>query len=113
MHYGFDIVEDLREGLAYFLEGKGLSSSTELIGQALPNLVPHGGLLIKKDVIAEVDEGPCTKCGMCYYACRDGGHQAYELAEDGLPKPDPEKCYGCGLCVEICPVECISLVPRP
>jgi dihydropyrimidine dehydrogenase (NAD+) subunit PreA len=113
MHYGFDIVEDLKEGLAYFLEDKGLSASADLIGQALPNLVPHGGLLIKKDVVAEVDEEPCTKCGMCYYACRDGGHQAYELAEDGLPKPDPEKCYGCGLCVEICPVECISLVSRP
>ena len=113
MHYGYDIIEDLKEGLAYFLEDKGLSSSMDLIGKALPNLVPHGGLLVKKDVIANVDETACTKCGMCYYVCRDGGHQTYELAEDGLPKPDPEKCYGCALCVEICPVECISLVPRP
>jgi len=113
MHYGYDIVEDLKEGLAYFLEDKGLSSATDLIGKALPSLVPHGELLVKKDVVASVDEVICTKCGMCYYACRDGGHQTYELREDGLPKPDPEKCYGCGLCVEVCPVECISLVPRP
>jgi dihydropyrimidine dehydrogenase (NAD+) subunit PreA len=113
MHYGYDIVEDLKEGLAYFLEDKGLSSATDLVGQALPNLVPHSDLVVKKDVVASVDEATCTKCGMCYYACRDGGHQAYELAEDGMPKTDPEKCYGCGLCVEICPVECISLVPRP
>jgi dihydropyrimidine dehydrogenase (NAD+) subunit PreA len=113
MHYGYDIVEDLKEGLAYFLEDKGLGSSTDLIRKSLPNLVPHGDLLVKKDVVASVDETVCTKCGMCIYACRDGGHQAYELADDGMPKPDPEKCYGCGLCVEICPVECISLVPRP
>jgi dihydropyrimidine dehydrogenase (NAD+) subunit PreA len=113
MHYGYDIVEDLQEGLAYFLEDKGLSSSADLVGKALPNLVPHSELLVKKDVVASVDEAACTKCGMCYYACRDGGHQAYDLADDGMPKPDAEKCYGCGLCVEICPVECISLVPRP
>ncbi len=113
MHYGFDIVEDLKEGLAYFLEEKGLASASDLIGKALPNILPHGELLIKKDVVASIDESTCTKCGMCYYACRDGGHQAYDLGEDGLPQADPEKCYGCGLCVEICPVECISLVPRP
>jgi dihydropyrimidine dehydrogenase (NAD+) subunit PreA len=113
MHYGYDIVEDLKEGLAYYLEDKGLKGSSDLIGKALPNLVPHGDLVVKKDVVASIDEAACTRCGMCYYACRDGGHQAYELQEDGLPKPDPEKCYGCGLCVEVCPVECISLVPRP
>ena len=113
MHYGFDIVEDLKDGLAYFLEDKALSSASDLIGKALANIVPHGELLIKKDVVASIDEPPCTRCGMCYYACRDGGHQAYDLGEDGLPKPDPDKCYGCGLCVEICPVECIALVPRP
>lgn len=112
MHYGYDIVEDLQEGLAYFLEHKGLKSSKDLVGKALPNIVAHGDLLVKKDVVTSIDEAICTKCGMCYYACRDGGHQAYELAEDGLPKPDPDKCYGCALCVEICPVECISLVPR-
>jgi dihydropyrimidine dehydrogenase (NAD+) subunit PreA len=113
MHYGYDIVEDLKEGLAYFLEDRGLKGSMDLIGKALPNLVPHGDLVVKKDVVASIDEAACTKCGMCYYACRDGGHQAYELQEDGLPKPDPEKCYGCALCVEVCPAECISLVPRP
>jgi dihydropyrimidine dehydrogenase (NAD+) subunit PreA len=113
MHYGYDIVEDLKEGLAYFLEDKSYTSASDIIGKALPNLVPHSDLPVKKDVVASVDETACTKCGMCYYACRDGGHQAYQLAEDGMPKPDPEKCYGCALCVEVCPVECISLVPRP
>jgi len=113
MHYGYDIVEDLKEGMAYFLEDKGFTSASDIIGKALPNLVPHSDLPVKKDVVASVDETACTKCGMCYYACRDGGHQAYQLAEDGMPKPDSEKCYGCGLCVEVCPVECISLVPRP
>jgi dihydropyrimidine dehydrogenase (NAD+) subunit PreA len=113
MHYGYDIVEDLCEGLGYFLEARGLNKASDLVGKALPNIVPHSELLVKKDVVAKVDEVVCTKCGMCYYACRDGGHQAYELLEDGLPKSDPEKCYGCGLCVEICPVECVSLVPRP
>ena len=43
MHYGLDIVEDLKDGLAYFLEDKALSSASDLIGKALANIVREVG----------------------------------------------------------------------
>ena len=112
MLYGFDIVDDLKEGLAYYLEDKGLSTAGELVGKALPNIVSHAGLNPIKHAVAWVDTSRCTKCGRCIISCEDGGHQAYVLDDEQYPLVDKEKCYGCGLCPDVCPAECISLVPR-
>lgn len=112
MLYGFGIVEDMKEGLSYYLESKGMSSVNELLGKALTNVVPQSALNPVKHATAFVDKTRCTKCGRCIISCKDGGHQAYIIAEDGYPQVDKEKCYGCGLCPEICPAQCISLEPR-
>jgi dihydropyrimidine dehydrogenase (NAD+) subunit PreA len=112
MLHGFDIIDDLREGLAYYLESKGLASAGDLVGKALPNIVPHSGLTPLKHAVAYVDKDRCTKCGRCVISCDDGGHQAYVLDADGYPEVDEEKCYGCGLCPDVCPAECILLRPR-
>jgi dihydropyrimidine dehydrogenase (NAD+) subunit PreA len=112
MLYGFDIVQDLKEGLTYFLESKGMRSPNELIGKALPNIVPHAALRPVKHAVAFVDKSRCTKCGRCVISCDDGGHRAYVMDEAGYPTVDKEKCYGCGLCPDVCPAECIALVPR-
>jgi len=112
MLYGFDIIDDLKEGLAYYLEAKGMRSAEELVGKALPNIVPHSGLRPIKHAVAFVDKSRCTKCGRCVISCEDGGHRAYVLDTEGYPEVDGEKCYGCGLCPDVCPAGCISLVPR-
>lgn len=112
MLYGFDIIEDLTEGLAYYLESKGMTSAQELVGKALPNVVPQSALNPIKHAVAQVDKSRCTKCGRCMVSCEDGGHQAYIIDQDGYPEVDKEKCYGCGLCPDVCPAECITLQPR-
>ena len=112
MLYGFDIIDDLKEGLAYYLEEKGMRSAGELVGKALPNIVPHSGLRPIKHAVAFVDKSRCTKCGRCVISCEDGGHRAYVIDGEGYPEVDREKCYGCGLCPDVCPAGCISLVPR-
>jgi len=112
MLYGFDIINDLKEGLADYLESKDMRSVTELIGAALPNIVPQSELNPIKHAVAVVDKSRCTKCGQCQVACDDGGHQAYLLDQNGYYEVDREKCYGCGLCPDLCPVECISLEAR-
>ena len=119
MRYGYDIVEELNEGLALYLEDKGLTSPAQLIGKGLGGLVSHEALSREYKVVSSIDEDLCIGCGACVIACRDGGHQALEFRgeEAGdlarVPAVDDEKCIGCGFCVSVCPVSgCMSMTPR-
>ena len=68
--------------------------------------------LPRPTVKSRIVEEACIGCGLCYVACRDGGHMAIEWNEDRLPRVDRDKCVGCGLCLTVRPVrECILLEP--
>lgn len=142
MRYGYDIVEELAEGLELYLEDKGLASPSDIIGMGLGNLVTHAALSRDYKVLANVDEDLCIGCGACVIACRDGGHQAIEfrgasaaatsdveasragraqgedsnggeVADPRIPVVDDEKCIGCGFCRAVCPVEgCLTMKER-
>lgn len=111
MHYGYDIIDDLQDGLAFYLEDKGFEKPTDIIGKALGRIVSHGELPRGIKMISSLIEERCVKCDLCYIACRDGGHQAIKLEEsDRLPRVDLEKCPGCGLCVTVCPADALTMV---
>lgn len=113
MHYGYDIIEDLKSGMLDYLEEKGLKSPEELIGRSLKYMTSHEGLTYKKRVVSKIDYDKCICDGACAIACRDGGHMAIELDEERRPKVDEEKCVGCGLCKLVCPVDgCIIVASR-
>ncbi len=44
----------------------------------------------------------------CVRACPFG---AIEINEIGMPRVDPEKCTGCGICVTVCPKNLFEMVP--
>ena len=113
MHYGYDIIDDLQDGLAFYLEGKGFASPKDIVGRALSRIVGHGELRRDVKVISSVIEDRCVKCDLCYIACRDGGHQAIKLRQsDRLPEIDREKCPGCRLCVTVCPADALTMVKK-
>lgn len=126
MHRGFRIVEDMIEGLSDYLDGKGFSSVTELIGQGVANVGPWENLNLHYKRVARIDYERCIGCNLCYVACEDGAHQCIDLVDPvgyGLGpgrvpgKPIPQvrtgECVGCNLCEIVCPVdECITMTPE-
>ena len=106
MQYGYRIIKDLISGLSYYMEEKGFNMLEDLVGFALKNVVPADELDRSYVVYPEFTYHNCVGCGRCYISCYDGGHQAikwdYENRKPSLLK---NKCAGCHLCLNICPVE--------
>lgn len=109
MQYGYRIVEDMISGLSYFMEEKGFQTLDEMVGIALPNIIPAEELDRDFKVIPEIDEDKCVGCGRCYLSCFDGAHQAIDWNEEKRRPEINDNCVGCHLCLNVCPVpECIT-----
>ena len=113
MKHGFRIVEDLRDGLANYLDEKGLRTLGELRGRALPAVTSWGELDQRYRIVAHVDQARCIGCGVCYVACNDGAHQAIAgRREHGRTHVEilEDHCVGCNLGSRVCPVAgCIEM----
>jgi len=109
MHYGFDIIDDLIDGLAYFLEDTGREGPLELVGAALPHIVEHEDLPAEIPVRSSLLESLCVRCDLCHVACRDGGHAAIDIGDERLPIIDEDRCVGCGLCARVCQTHALEM----
>ncbi len=61
----------------------------------------------KGELVAVTDFAACTHCSACVDVCY---FHARTMSADKLAV-DAQRCYGCGLCVGVCPENCIRMVP--
>jgi len=111
MHYGYRIIQDFIDGVGQWMKEHNFGKITDFRGASLSRLRTQEELDRSRFLRAEIDLSDCIKCGLCYVACRDGGHQAIFLNEERIPSVDLKACKGCGLCMAICPVDCIQMTP--
>jgi dihydropyrimidine dehydrogenase (NAD+) subunit PreA len=110
MTYGFKVVQEMISGLSDYMDRKGMTSTSELVGRAVPNVTDWQYLNLNYVTKAKIDEDACIKCGRCYAACEDTSHQAIAMSEDRVFSVKDEDCVACNLCVNVCPIEnCITM----
>jgi dihydropyrimidine dehydrogenase (NAD+) subunit PreA len=113
MHYGFRIVEDMADGLRRWMHDKGYGRLGDFRGRATANVTDWQFLNLNYQIIAEIDQDLCVKCGLCHIACEDTAHQAIAARRvDGKRRYEviDAECVGCNLCLFVCPVEnCITM----
>ncbi|MDN0077664.1 NAD-dependent dihydropyrimidine dehydrogenase subunit PreA [Crenobacter sp. SG2303] len=112
MHYGFRIVEDMKDGLANWMDSQGYGRLDDFIGRAVPNVTDWKYLNMNYDIKAHIDQDACIQCGLCHIACEDTSHQAITREKDSKRHFEviEENCVGCNLCMHVCPVDqCITM----
>lgn len=109
MQYGYRIIDDLISGMTAYLTEKQISRVSDLIGKGNENMLEPSDLVRGDDVLPVFHPETCIGCGRCYISCRDGGHQAIKWERNSrTPIHIREKCVGCHLCTQICPVSSIE-----
>ncbi|MGL4311173.1 MAG: NAD-dependent dihydropyrimidine dehydrogenase subunit PreA [Paracoccaceae bacterium] len=114
MTYGFRVVQEMISGLSEYMDSKGMTSVSELVGRAVPNVTDWQYLNLNYVTKAQIDQDACIKCGRCYAACEDTSHQAISMKSGRVFEVLDEECVACNLCIDVCPVEnCITMKQLP
>jgi len=110
MQYGNHIIKDFISGLSHFMDERGFKSIDDFVGLAAANIVPAEKLNRDFQVLPDFNNESCIGCGRCYISCRDAARQALEWnSTERKPILQKDKCAGCHLCRNVCPVKNITL----
>lgn len=105
---GYAVIRRLVDGLERYLERKGYATCDEMRGIVCHRVMSAEQVDRSFSRIASIDQSRCTSCDQCYAVCIYGA-----VSRDDGYQVRPEVCDGCGLCVQVCPAQCIEMVQRP
>jgi len=124
---GYGLINDLVQGLKEWMDRKGYLTTREFIGKAKKAALldrhewPEGSLELPiisspnekpSPIIPEVNMKSCrpTVCNTCARVCL---FDVYEVdMKKGTVNIDEDKCWGCGLCVGVCPEGAIRMIDK-
>ena len=112
MQYGYRIIDDLILGLQHYMQERGISRLSDLVGEELPRFVTPAELDRETIIFPKIDRERCIGCGRCHTSCMDGGHQAITFGDDRQPHILGRRCVGCHLCRLVCPTGAIGTSKR-
>jgi electron transport complex protein RnfB len=69
---------------------------------------PH--ILARSNFLAQIDPESCSSCGLC---AEERCPMDAIVEEGDSYRVLSERCIGCGVCTVTCPVEAITMKPRP
>jgi dihydropyrimidine dehydrogenase (NAD+) subunit PreA len=108
---GYNIVEDMTDGLQEYMRTHGFDRIDQIVGKAIPGYREWGELDLNYETVAKIDADKCIGCQLCVTACHDGAHQCIHPQQGTrVPQVDEAECVGCNLCQIVCPVpNCITM----
>lgn len=71
-------------------------------------LYGRSDLIAHSEYVARTNMEACTHCGDCVERCLFGAR----VWQDGQMSYDAATCYGCGLCVTVCPADATVMQRR-
>jgi dihydropyrimidine dehydrogenase (NAD+) subunit PreA len=105
MWEGLGFIDAMLTGLAEFMDRKNYPDLESFRGMALSHITTTDELAKEPPKFVRVDDGLCSVCDICSRVCFYGA-----IAKtDGGIETSRELCDGCGLCVEWCPKDALSL----
>jgi dihydropyrimidine dehydrogenase (NAD+) subunit PreA len=63
MTYGFHIVQEMISGLSLWMDQKGMTDTSEIVGRAVPNLSDWKNLNLNYITKARINQDSCIGCG--------------------------------------------------
>lgn len=104
---GPEVLGDIANGIASFMDRKGYEKVDDFIGLALKRIEERKrrGVVLYEGKPPIINPDLCNGCGICTKSCP---YDAITVVEK-IARVDTDKCYGCGLCSSLCPQHAIKL----
>jgi dihydropyrimidine dehydrogenase (NAD+) subunit PreA len=113
MHYGYRIVEDLKDGLQNWMAEKGFAAIEEFRGLSLPRVAEWKHLDLNYKIVARIEQSLCIGCDLCYTACWDGAHQCIHLDRVSGPTNGHVELHATPASIEAASRASIAVTPLP